>query len=159
MRARISPASRSMRARSISPKRPRGACPIQTFSATERSSNSTVSWWMAVIPAAAASWGEANRTGSPSMRISPPSGRWIPVSTLTIVDLPAPFSPTSAVTVPACSSSETPESARTPGNVLVMPSSASTGGAVMAGGSGRGGPRVGAPAQKMSLNCSMFDAS
>jgi hypothetical protein len=39
----------------------------------------------------------------------------MPVSTFTMVDLPAPFSPISAVTSPARSSSETPESAFTPG--------------------------------------------
>ena len=52
----------------------------------------------------------------------------MPVSTFTVVDLPAPFSPTSAVTSPACNDSDTSESARTPGNVFVTPVIVSTGG-------------------------------
>src|ERR1043165_915627 len=46
----------------------------------------------------------------------------------TAVDLPAPFSPISAVTCPAGSCSETPSSALTPSKCSAMSSSARTGG-------------------------------
>src|SRR5579875_4039469 len=54
----------------------------------------------------------------PSTSIVPPSGRWAPVMTLMSVDLPAPFSPTSAWTSPARRSNETPFSAWTPAKDL-----------------------------------------
>src|SRR5262245_46222073 len=47
----------------------------------------------------------------------------------TAVDLPAPFSPSSAITCPARSSSRTPASACTPPKRLLTPSSASAAGA------------------------------
>src|SRR5262249_47051909 len=49
---------------------------------------------------------------------------------LTIVLLPAPFSPTSACTVPGCSSKSTSSSATTPGKVLRTWRRARSGGAV-----------------------------
>src|SRR4051794_3608974 len=79
---------------------------------------------MVEIPARWASSGVANRTGSPWYLSSPPSGGYTPVSTLIKVDLPAPFSPTSACTSPAWSSSETPSSAVTPAKCFVMPTAA-----------------------------------
>ena len=48
------------------------------------------------------------------------SGVSAPVMILISVDLPAPFSPTSACTSPARRSNDTPRSARTPANDLVM---------------------------------------
>src|SRR5690606_8596813 len=54
-------------------------------------------------------------------------GWYMPVITLTSVDLPAPFSPISAVTLPGHSASCTFSRARTPGNTLVMPESCSNG--------------------------------
>src|SRR3954471_4960136 len=53
------------------------------------------------MPSAEASVGAWIDTGSPLNRISPPSIGWIPATHLTSVDLPAPLSPTSAVTSPA----------------------------------------------------------
>src|SRR5689334_8633381 len=47
--------------------------------------------------------------------ISPPSAWYTPVSTLINVDLPAPFSPTSACTSPGSTRRLTRSSARTPG--------------------------------------------
>ena len=52
--------------------------------------------------------------------------RWAPVITLISVDLPAPFSPTSAWTSPGSSSNETPLSACTPPKDLVMSESLRT---------------------------------
>ena len=66
-------------------------------------------------------------TGLPSMSISPESAGCAPARIFISVDLPAPFSPTSACTSPAITSNETPSSARTPGNVLTMSRIASNG--------------------------------
>ncbi len=51
----------------------------------------------------------------------------MPVRIFTSVDLPAPFSPTSAVTRPGRSTRSTPSSALTPGNCLEMPRNSSNG--------------------------------
>src|SRR3954462_218872 len=61
--------------------------------------------------------------GWPSSASVPASGVSAPVRILISVDLPAPFSPTSAWTSPARRSNDTPLSARTPANDLTMPSS------------------------------------
>jgi hypothetical protein len=58
-----------------------------------------------------ASRGERWLTGSPSTRISPASGATAPAMILPSVDLPAPFSPTSAWISPAATSTLTPCSA------------------------------------------------
>src|SRR5690348_12119198 len=47
------------------------------------------------------------------------------------VDLPAPFSPTSACTSARCTSRSTPSSARTPGNVLTIPCMRSSGDSIL----------------------------
>ena len=67
------------------------------------------------MPASVASRGEWKWTGRPLTRISPSSGRMIPAITFMRVDLPAPFSPMSACTVPGRIASRTPSSATTPG--------------------------------------------
>ena len=73
-RASIVRAASCMRAQSISPSRVRGAWPSRMFSATDRSSKSTVSWWMAVTPAAEAACGVGKVAGRPSSAIVPASG-------------------------------------------------------------------------------------
>ena len=55
---------------------------------------------MTAIPAALASAGPAKSASAPLTRSVPVSGRCTPASILTIVDLPAPFSPTSACASP-----------------------------------------------------------
>src|SRR5688572_13975534 len=55
------------------------------------------------------------------MRIVPSSGGWTPASTLTSVDLPAPFSPTIAWISPALSSRSTPWSTSTPTKLFRIP--------------------------------------
>src|SRR5262245_26553924 len=60
-------------------------------------------------------------TGSPSKRISPSSIGWMPAMHLINVDLPAPLSPTSAITSPSCTSRSTSVSACTDPNDLVTP--------------------------------------
>ena len=52
---------------------------------------------------------------------NPLDGSTSPDRILNSVDLPAPFSPTSACTSPTFTSNETPSSARTPGNVFTIP--------------------------------------
>src|ERR1700761_4185266 len=59
---------------------------------------------MIAIPAAIAAAGPSSTTGSPLIRNRPSSGWCTPASMRTIVDLPAPFSPSSACASPAYSS-------------------------------------------------------
>src|SRR3954452_1746154 len=82
---------------------------------------------MVAIPACWALRGEANATSSPRSRTCPLSSGYTPVISLISVDFPAPFSPTSACTEPACSSIETSSSARTPANRLLADVTANTG--------------------------------
>src|SRR3954463_7213261 len=74
------------------------------------------------MPASVASRGEWKRMGRPLTRISPSSGRMLPARIFISVDLPAPFSPIRACTVPGRIRRLTPSSATTPGYRLVMPS-------------------------------------
>src|SRR3954468_22763853 len=76
------------------------------------------------MPARHASYGELKATAEPSMRISPASGCSIPVRILTRADLPAPFSPTSAMTSPARRLNWTSSRALTPGKLLETPDNA-----------------------------------
>src|SRR3569833_2327124 len=74
------------------------------------------------MPASSESRTLANHCPVSSIAISPvklPPG-YTPESTFISVDLPAPFSPTSACTSPGSRLKLTPSSARTPGNVLTM---------------------------------------
>jgi hypothetical protein len=64
--------------------------------------------------------GDRMATSTPSREIVPLSGRSAPVSTRTSVDLPAPFSPTSAWISPRARLKLTLSSACTPGNDLSM---------------------------------------
>src|SRR3954469_113897 len=69
---------------------------------------------MNAMPCARAVWTSRTTTGAPPMSTSPESGCSIPPATFIRVDLPAPFSPSSATTSPGCTSRETPFSACTP---------------------------------------------
>src|SRR5919107_3270909 len=59
------------------------------------------------MPRALASFGLCTVTGLPSKRYSPESNSWLPAIPLIRVDLPAPLSPTSAVTWPRYASKST----------------------------------------------------
>src|SRR5579862_6710726 len=72
------------------------------------------------MPRFSAARGEPMAAIVPSTRISPSSARCAPARIFMSVDLPAPFSPTSTSTSPRYNVSETPESARTPGNDFPM---------------------------------------
>ena len=112
-RASASSAMRRCARRSISPKR-RGGLLIAMLSATERSGISDSSWKMQAMPAALAAAGDANETGSPSSSMRPSSGATTPAMILISVDLPAPFSPSTAWMRPASITSSASCSARTP---------------------------------------------
>jgi hypothetical protein len=68
---------------------------------------------MTAMPASRASAGPWKSAGSPSTSTLPVSGRVTPASRRTIVDLPAPFSPTSARTSPGRSAIVASRTART----------------------------------------------
>src|SRR5262249_1315794 len=71
-------------------------------------------WNPLPIPSRCASAGRRNSTGAPSSSIVPASGRTTPDSTLISVDLPAPFSPSTAWIRPRAQARRAPSSARTP---------------------------------------------
>src|SRR3712207_288609 len=73
------------------------------------------------MPLSRASWGDSNRTGSPSNEISPVSGGKTPVIALINVDLPAPLSPISATTSPERTSKSTSFKACTAPKDLLTP--------------------------------------
>src|SRR5882762_1775523 len=80
------------------------------------------------MPLFNASKGPLSTSGRPFTRTSPWSGVWMPAMIFISVDLPAPFSPINAWTVPACSRNRTLSRATTPGKALRMPSISSSGG-------------------------------
>lgn len=124
--ARSSAVWLSIALRSTSPRR-RGSRPRQTFSATVRSGSRVSSWWTMPIPACWASRGLRKVCGAPANSTVPSSGWWTPDTTFMSVDLPAPFSPTTACTSPGRTWRSTPSSTRTPRNDLPMPRRASSG--------------------------------
>ena len=69
------------------------------------------SWWMIEMPRSRASVDEEKLTGLPSRMISPEVGATTPERIFIRVDLPAPFSPKSVVTLPRWMSKLTPLSA------------------------------------------------
>src|SRR5262245_59902442 len=113
--ARASASSAAWRCarRSMSPKR-RGGSVMLMLSATERSGISESSWKTQAIPAARASDGDAKVIGSPSSSIRPSSGGITPAMILIRVDLPAPFSPSTAWMRPARTVRSAPANACTP---------------------------------------------
>src|SRR6516165_5603148 len=132
--ASTSRASARMRARSTmasGPKRRTGRSPSATFSAIDSAGTRRRSCGMVTMPAAMASWGLAKWHSSPSRRTTPRLGRWTPPRMRISVDLPAPFSPTTAWISPYATSKSTPSSATVAPNRLVT-SSALTAGLVIA---------------------------
>src|SRR3978361_1089647 len=81
---------------------------------------------MVLIPAAGPAGGLGKDPGSPLSRSSPESDWYTPVMTLIRVDLPAPFSPTSAWMSPGNSLKDTLSRASTPGNRFDPPVPAPT---------------------------------
>ena len=85
------------------------------------------SWCTALIPASMAARALVKLVGSPKRRTVPWSGRWMPVRILISVDLPAPFSPSSAWISPGRRTKSTSSRALTPGKLLDAPVTSSTG--------------------------------
>ena len=85
------------------------------LSATDRSGISDSSWKMQTMPAALASAGVRKLTGVPLRgTCSPASGWTTPAMILISVDLPAPFSPSTAWMRAGSQAKSTSSSARTP---------------------------------------------
>src|SRR6187455_3220160 len=80
---------------------------------------------MMLIPRSMAPWGLWMCVSLPLTRISPASRVSAPARIFINVDLPAPFSPTSACTSPGRTSNVTPLNARTAPNDFSMPVAAS----------------------------------
>ncbi len=97
--------------------------PRYMFWTTSRLSQRARSWYTTSIPSFAASFGPWIETRSPSKIISPASIGWMPAMHLISVDLPAPLSPTSAITSPFRTSKSTSVSACTEPNDLETPRS------------------------------------
>ena len=100
--------------------------PRVTFSATVNTGTSMKCWCTIPMPAAMASFGEANWAFLPSIRISPSSGCSSPYRTFIRVDLPAPFSPSRACTWPGDTDRSIRSLATSEPNRLVMPFSSSS---------------------------------
>ena len=107
--------SRSKRSRrvprSMKPAR-LGSAPRKTFSAAVSLGTRATSWATSAMPWVRASRGERNETVCPRRTRSPWSCGKTPAMILPSVDLPAPFSPTNAWTVPARTATETSSRAR-----------------------------------------------
>ena len=101
--------------------------PRYMFWTTSRLSQSARSWYTTSIPRSAAAFGLWIDTGLPSKKIWPESIGWMPATHLIRVDLPAPLSPTSAITSPARTSRSTSVRACTEPNALVTPRSSRRG--------------------------------
>jgi hypothetical protein len=102
-------------------RRVRGSRPRKMFSATDRPGTRSSSWWIIAMPAACASAGPRNRHGRPATVMLPSWSVITPARTFISVDLPAPFSPSSARTSPARTDSSASSQASTPPNRFVMP--------------------------------------
>src|SRR6516225_7220906 len=82
---------------------------------------------MTAMPESRAAAGLCSTMGRPSMSSSPSSGWYTPASIFTTVDLPAPFSPSSACASPAYRSADPSTTACTAPNDLAACRSDSTG--------------------------------
>src|SRR5262245_26623618 len=119
-----------MRARSTmasGPKRRTGRSPSAMLSAIDNAGTRRRSCGMVTMPTAMASWGLAKWHSCPSRRTTPRSGRWTPPRMRISVDLPAPFSPTTAWISPNATSKSTPSSATVAPNRLLTPSALTAG--------------------------------
>ncbi len=110
-----------MRRRFTHPSGNRCSRPRKRFSATERCGASCDSWCTMAIPTEAASMGRRKFTARPSNSISPASRSIMPATIFIRVDLPAPFSPSSRCTSPACTARLPARSATTPPNRFWIP--------------------------------------
>ena len=101
--------------------------PKMMFSATVNTGMSWKCWWTMPMPRSMASPESSKCTCSPRTRMVPLSGRYSPNTMFIRVLLPAPFSPSRQWISPWFRVRLTLSLATTPGKVLVMPSTSSTG--------------------------------
>ena len=94
--------------------------PMNRLSVTDRFGQRLSSWWMIATPRDTACAGESKTTGSPKSSKVPVVDVSTPARIFISVDLPAPFSPNSAVTAPARISKSTPRKAWVPPYVFVI---------------------------------------
>ena len=94
--ARAASRMRARSTRASGPKRRTGRSPSAMFSAIDSAGTSRSSCGMVTMPAAMASRGLEKCRAAPSTRTVPRSGRQTPPRMRISVDLPAPFSPTTA---------------------------------------------------------------
>ena len=99
----------------------RASWPSSMFCTMSRLSHSARSWYTVAIPAWVASFGVRKCARCPCQTISPCDGSQMPEMVLIRVDLPAPLSPTRAVTCPAGMSRSIPLSACTGPKFFPMP--------------------------------------
>ena len=104
----------------------RNSRPRKMLSRTLRLGARLSSWWMMEMPLSRASTVDAKLTRRPSSSISPEVGVTTPDRIFISVDLPAPFSPNSVVTLPRWMSKFTPLSAWVLPYVLVTSRAEST---------------------------------
>ena len=121
-------ARRRVAPQSMEPRRPDGACPMNTFSATVRSGKRRGSWCTTAIPSEREWAGPWIWVASPSSPIVPLSGWWTPARILTSVLFPAPFSPTSPWISPGRRSRDTSSRACVAAKRLEIPRSSTRGG-------------------------------
>ena len=117
LRAAVSPSrssSRSARRRASRVPAPMPSAATSTFSRTDSVPNERLCWKVRARPARTRRCALQPVTSRPSSSTTPSSGRSNPVSTLTSVDLPAPFGPIRPTTSCRWSSSVTSRSACTP---------------------------------------------
>jgi hypothetical protein len=108
-------------------KRNRSSWPSQRLSRSDNSSRTRISWKVVAMPARRAAGRLAKRVGRPSKANVPESGWRTPVRILTRVDLPLPFSPMTAWTVPGRTTRLQSRSARVSPNALATPSTRTRG--------------------------------
>src|SRR3989475_3334815 len=96
-------------------------------------------------------------TSCPSNRIRPLSAACVPATHLTSVDLPAPLSPTRAITSPSRTSKSTSSSACTDPNAFEMPRSSRVGASLMRSFTTEEAPRTGASSAQALLLAELLE--
>src|SRR5690606_17335053 len=108
------------------PLRRRVCMPTQTFSPASMSPNSRMFWKVRAMPRAAIWCGAWPTSDRPWKSTCPAAGRYIPVSTLNTVVLPAPLGPIRLKISPWRTSKSTLSTARKPPNCTVSPRTSSS---------------------------------
>ena len=123
----MAPAWAIIALRRTSPSIPVVSWPISRFCHRRISGIGASSCGMIDTPIACAALGSNRRTVSPNRATVPRSGASWPATSLNSVDLPAPFSPASTLTVPGMKLTDTSRSTGTPSKPLPSPAQAIAG--------------------------------